>query len=162
MKRRQTENSSGCWPPIPIFPLPTELCPRHTAPGNAVSGPEKRLQAEAFAHCCGDLSLTICPARVPFPSYSYRTPWHQLHLHLGRDKVDPAAWSRSPLPADKRDYTHLEGMSCWKHCQGFSTFGFLFVSSAGPVLNCLADLPKEWSLPTKNIQCFWMWSVCWV
>lgn len=53
--------------------LPLPFSPAHGAPGDAMSGPEQGLQAETFAQCYGDPSL-ICPAWVPRPSYSYRTP----------------------------------------------------------------------------------------
>lgn len=151
---------------LPFLPCHSYLSPAHRAVPRAHTAP-----GDAVWPWAGTASRSICTVLwgliLHLPCQSHFLPTAIEHPDtgssaLGRDRADAAAWSRSPLPAGKCDYTHLEGMSCRKHCQGFSAFVFWFVSSAGPVLSCPADLPKECSLPSKNIRCFQMWSVCWV
>lgn len=103
-------------------------------PCNSYFSPRAVPRAHSSWKCCvwpwaGTASRSICTVLwgliLNLPCQS---PTSFLELQNAPTPAPP--WSR-PLPAGQHDYTHLEGMFCWKHCQGFSAFVFWFVSSAG-------------------------------
>lgn len=121
MKQRQTLRTAVAADlPFPFFP-----CPGHAAPADAVPGPEQGLQGDAFAQCCGNSSSTICPARVPSPSHSSRTP----------NTSSPCPWegTRLMLLPDPHPLSHQASVTThiWRVCPAGSTardFLLLFFS----------------------------------
>lgn len=128
MKQKQSLRT-GCWPPIPIFPLPFPFfpCPQSCAQGTQLLeilclALSRDCKQKHLLHqkqqCYGDSSL-ICPARVSVPSYSYRTPhssssctWEGTRLMLLPDphllsqqaSMTTLIWRACPAGSTARDF----------------------------------------------------------